>query len=180
MKLERIIALASALGAIFYFAGCAQLGEMTKKLTSAAPKAEQASAQAPAKPSAESAEPASPVRVLDRGEEQRLSKSLVARITTYYNLLEDKEVEKASMFVREEHRAKFVDDLWDFVAKYKIQSADIVSYQLHPQADGLIIAQAKVMRTLFKHNEITPARQPIYMMWEYDGSQWLLRPQVEK
>jgi len=173
MKLKRIIALATALGAIFYLAGCAQLG--ANKTTPAA-SIEQATSQ----PSAESAEPASPVRALDRGEEQRLSKALVARITNYYTLLEDKQVEKASMFVREEHRAKFVDDLWDFVAKYKIQSADIVSYQLHPQADGLILAQAKVMRTLFKHNEITPARQPIYMMWEYDGSQWLLRPQVEK
>jgi len=175
MKMERIIALASALVAIFYFAGCAQLGANMP-----APAAPAAAEQAPTQPSAKSAEAASSARTLDRGEEQRLSKSLVQRITTYYNLLEDKQVEKASMFVREEHRAKFVDDLWDFVAKFKIQSADIVSYQLHPQADGLILAQAKVMRTLFKHNEITPTRQPIYMMWEHDGTQWLLRPQVEK
>lgn len=177
MRSARILTLGAMFSIVFYFAGCAQVKTEKSASGAAAPQGDKAVMQAVGSKAKEAAGDA---KVLSRGDEQKLSKELLKKIAEYYELLEDKYVEKASLFVKEEHRAKFVDDLWEFVANYKVQSADVVSYQLHPQADGVVLGQAKVMRTLFKTNEITPTRQPIYMMWEYDGAKWYLRPQVEK
>ena len=153
----------------FCFWGCAGLrdqGPAAEKMTVAVPAA---TIPAP-----------KPALVLDPREERRLVKDLLRDVDTYHRFLKEKNVEQASQFVDPERRAAFQDDLWDLVARYKIESADVVSHQLFPQSDGAVMASVKVTRTLFARNSVSPEKSELWMSWEHRGNRWVLRPQEKK
>ncbi|MDF1556097.1 MAG: hypothetical protein P1P84_23705 [Deferrisomatales bacterium] len=153
--------------------GCATLPSGGKPAPAAA------AAKAPAV--APTPTPASvPALTLDPREERRLVKELLRDVDAYHRRLQEKDVEQAAMFVEPEQRPAFQDGLWDLVARYKIESADVVSYQLFPQSDNVVTASVKVMRTLFARNSVKPEKSELWMSWENRGPRWVLRPQKQK
>ena len=121
-----------------------------------------------------------PAPTLDPREERRLVKELLRDVDDYHRRLREKNVEQASLFVEPEQRPRFQDGLWDLVARYTIESADVVSYQLFPQSDNVVTASVKVMRTLFARGSVNPEKAELWMRWENRGSRWVLRPQKQK
>jgi hypothetical protein len=123
--------------------------------------------------------PPPPLAVLDQREKRRLTSELLRDVAEYYRLLQEKNVEQASAYVDLENRKDFQDDLWGFVARYKIESADVASYQLYPQLD-LVMAKVKVVRTLFEKHSVKPERSEHWMTWEHRQHRWVLLPQRQK
>lgn len=120
-----------------------------------------------------------PVPMLDPAEERRLVRDLLRDVEEYHRLLQEKNVEQASMYVLPEYRNDAKDDLWEFVARYTVQSADPISYQLLPEPLG-VVAKVKVLRTLFEKYSVEPLKSEIWMTWEHRGGRWVLRPQQQK
>ncbi len=120
-----------------------------------------------------------PGQALSPREERRLVKELLRDVDNYYRLLKDKNVEQAVTYMPPEYRAKAIEDLWRFVARYQLESADVASYQLFVQPDG-VLAKVRVVRTLFPKTSVIPERSEIWMTWMYTGGRWVLRPQREK
>lgn len=121
-----------------------------------------------------------PSVTLDPREERRLIKELMNDVETYHRLLQEKNVEQASQFVEPGQREAFQNDLWDLVARYKLESADVVSYQLFPESDKVVTASVKVMRTMFARGSVKPEKSELWMRWENRGARWVLRPQKQK
>lgn len=169
--------LGSVLGAALLclaLGGCAALGGGSK------PAGEAAAAAAKAPVAATPAPAPAPSPALDPREERRLVKELLRDVDTYHQRLQEKNVEQAAMFVEPEQRAAFQDGLWDLVAQYKIESADVVSYQLFPQSDNVVTASVKVVRTVFPRGSVRPEKSELWMSWENRGPRWVLRPQQQK
>jgi len=125
------------------------------------------------------APPPAPEHTLDPREERRLVKDLLRDVAEYYRLLREKNVEQAATYVQPEQRRAFQDGLWEFVAKYRIESADVASYQLFPQADG-VMAKVRVVRTLFERASVVPEKSEIWVTWRHLGDRWTLVPQQQK
>lgn len=121
-----------------------------------------------------------PTVTLDPREERRLVKELLSDVETYHRRLQEKNVEQASQFVEPGQREAFQNDLWDLVARYKLESADVVSYQLFPESDKVVTASVKVMRTMFARGSVKPEKSELWMRWENRGARWVLRPQKQK
>lgn len=153
------VALVLALG----LAGCA---------TAPAP------APAPAQPPPAKA-PALAAPVLDPREERQLTRDLLRDVAEYHRFLRERNVEQASGYVLPEQRKAFQDDLWGLVARHRVESADVASYQLFPQPDG-VMAKVKVNRTLFERNSVVPQRSEMWMTWRHWGDRWILVPQQQK
>ena len=153
--------------------GCATVPSGGKPAPGTAPAKAPVVAPTPAPAPAPSAN-------LDPREERRLVKELLRDVEAYHRRLQEKDVEQAAMFVAPEHRPAFQDGLWDLVARYKIESADVVSYQLFPQSDNVVTASVKVMRTLFARGSVKPEKAELWMSWENRGPRWVLRPQQQK
>ncbi|MBE0617232.1 MAG: hypothetical protein IH608_04815 [Proteobacteria bacterium] len=120
-----------------------------------------------------------PGPTLDPREERQLTKDLLRDVAEYYRLLREKNVEQASGYVLPEQRRAYQDDLWDFVARYRLESADVASYQLFPQPDG-VMAKVKVVRTLFEKASVVPQRSELWMTWRHASDRWILVPQQKK
>lgn len=137
-------------------------------------------AAAPAAPPPAVAAPAAPApAALDPREERLISKDLVRDVDQYYRLLKEKAVEEAVAYVEPAQRAAYQDELWTFVANYAIESAQVLSYQLYPQVDG-VMAKVKVARTLFDKGSVVPKKSEIWMTWSRRDGRWLIRPQEQK
>lgn len=139
-----------------------------------------APALAPAPAPAPESKPAPPpAPALDVREERQLTKDLLRDAGEYYRLLREKNVEQASIYVLPEQRKAFQDDLWEFVARYRIESADVASTQLFPQPDG-VMAKMKVIRTLFEKASVVPQKSEVWMTWRRAGDRWVIVPQQKK
>ena len=153
--------------------GCAGLGlpERTpdKKPAEASPAAKAAPAPAPPAPQAP----------LDVRDERRLTKDLLRDVEAYYRLLQEKNVEEAANYVDPQYRQAYQNELWTFVANYKIESTQVLSQQLFPQPDG-VMAKVRVARTLFEKTSVTPKKSEIWMTWMQRDGRWLIRPQEQK
>ncbi len=150
-------------------AGCAGLpvGKTTEP-SAEPPKAEKTQpAPAPAAPQ------------LDPQEERRLVSDLLRHVDEYYRLLKEKNVEQAAGYVDPEHRQQHIDSLWEFVARYEIVSADVASYQLFAQPDG-VLAKVRVVRVLLPRHSVVPERSEVWMTWLRVGERWVLQPQRQK
>ncbi len=156
------------LGWVLVVQGCA--GAPVQQAPPAAPPP-QAAAPAPTPP---------PAPALDPRVKRRLVRDLLAAVDTYYRLLQDKSVEQAAEFVPEPQRRAHLDGLWDLVAQYRIESADVQSYQLFPQADSVVMAKVRVVLTLFRRDAVVPERTELWMTWHHRDDRWELVPQEKK
>ncbi len=127
-------------------------------------------AEAPAPP---------PAPALDPRVKRQLVKDLLRDVADYYELLRYKDVERASQYVDAAGRRAYADGLWELVAAYEVQGADVQSYELYPQPDG-VLAKVKVVRTLFAKRSVVPERSEVWMTWVHQGARWVLRPQERK
>jgi hypothetical protein len=123
--------------------------------------------------------PPLPASTLDPREERRIVNQLLQDVEEYHRLLQEKNAERAAAYVDLERRPAYQDELWEFVARYKIESADVMSYELFPQP-GVITAKVKVLRTLFRKRSVKPERSEHWMTWEYRQGRWVLLPQLQK
>lgn len=146
----------------------------------AAPRGAARPAAAPVPPPPREAKPAEPAAAaLDPREERRIAKELVRDVEDYHKRLKEKSVEEAAAYVDPEYRKGYQDELWSFVAAYAIESAQVASYQLFPQADG-VLAKVKVGRTLFEKGSVTPQKSEVWMTWLRRSDRWVIRPQEQK
>ncbi|WP_025321544.1 hypothetical protein [Deferrisoma camini] len=116
---------------------------------------------------------------LDPQEERRLVSDLLRDVDEYYRLLKEKNVEQAAGYVDPEHRQEHIDSLWEFAARYEIVSADVASYQLFAQPDG-VLAKVRVVRVLLPRHSVMPERSEVWMTWLRVGERWVLQPQRQK
>ncbi len=144
-----------------------------------APPTGPAGPKAPVVQAQPEAPPAPKEAVLDPRVERRIVGDLLRDVREYHRLLQEKNVEQASAYVEPQRRAAFQDDLWVFVASYKIESADVVSYQLFDEPDG-IMAKVKVVRTLFQKHSVVPEKSELWMTWHHTDDRWVLVPQKQK
>ena len=121
------------------------------------------------------AQPA-PAQAMDPREERRLSKELLDAVRGYYRYLQEKNVEQAAAFAAPETRMTLQEDLWGYVARYVVESADVASYELVPQGE-VIAAKVKVLLTLFEKNSVIPQKTQDWMNWEHRQNRWVLVPQ---
>ncbi len=131
---------------------------------------------APAPVAAPSAAPDA-AAALDPQAERRLVKDLVRDVDEYHRLVREKNVDQASFFVAPERRPLFKDELWEFVARYKLESAVVASYQLFPRAGGFT-GKVKVSRTVFEKASVVPQKTEAWMTWEHLGDRWVLQPEA--
>lgn len=131
---------------------------------------------APVLASAPAPEPQAP---LDPADERRMAKELVRDVDEFHRFLRDKNVEQASSFVDPERRKAFQDELWDFASRFKLEAADVASYQFLPGANG-VTAKVKVLRTLFEKNSVVPKRVEVWMTWALRSGRWVLEPDPKK
>ncbi|GAB4255969.1 MAG: hypothetical protein Kow0092_01630 [Deferrisomatales bacterium] len=129
-----------------------------------------------AKAPAPAPEPAPAPPALDPRTERRLVKDLHRDVEEYYRLLQEKDVDRAAAYVQADRREGFKDVLWQFVATYHLQSADLVSYQLTAAPQGGAVAKVKVLRTLFEKYSVVPQKSEEWTTWEYHDGRWALRP----
>ncbi len=162
----------TALGTVILaaYVGCA--GAPVKQTGPAQPPPErvQAAKKAPEPP---------PPPALDPREKRRLVRELLRDVEEYHRLLKEKNVEQAVTFFPPDVRDRVIDDLWLFVGRYHLETADVASYQLFVQPDG-VLAKVRVVRTLFPKNSVTPERSEIWMTWHRTGERWVLQPQKQK
>lgn len=128
----------------------------------------------PPPPPPAATEPA-PVEALDPREERQLVKDLVRDVEEYYRLVGEKSVERAAAYAEPEKRGPLQETLWDFVARYTLESVHVAGYQLFPQPDGLL-AKVRVERTVFEKGSVVPERSEVWMTWQHRGQRWIVIP----
>lgn len=150
--------------------GCVPPQQVVVKPAAVVPAAVPAAEVAPAAT-------ATPAASLDPQAERRLVKDLVRDVDEYHRLVREKNVDQASFFVVPERRPGFKDELWEFVARYKLESASVASYQLLPRAGG-VTGKVKVSRTVFEKASVVPQKSEVWMTWEHLGDGWVLQPEA--
>jgi hypothetical protein len=125
------------------------------------------------KPVAEAPRPPEPA--LDPRVARQLSNELVRDVTEYYRLLKEKRVEQATAYASMDRRQALQDELWGFVARYTLSSADIATHELHPTANT-VVGKVKVYLTLFGRDSVVPERTEAWTTWEHRQGRWVLLP----
>jgi hypothetical protein len=106
---------------------------------------------------------------------RQIEKELERDVETYYNLVKDRNVEKALESVVTNEQEKVQAELWQFISQFTIENFDIKEKKIDFDAKPYK-ADVTVSLTVYEARTVSPKKKPVSSRWQYAGGRWLVRP----
>lgn len=102
-------------------------------------------------------------------------KELERDVEAYYNLVKERNVEKALESVVAYEQEKVQAELWQFIAQFSIENFDIKEKKIDFDAKPYK-ADVTVALTVYEARTVSPKKMPVSSHWQYADGRWLVRP----